>query len=271
MTGLWCRCTFVIRILGTYCGQLHDVNAARQRVAELEQTRHLQADQLDAQRRAIDDLTRKLAEASAVDRPGLAAAFAALARGDSPAAEDAFEREHDAQSCVLESARQTMVEAARNVANLALSRDVIKAVKFYRKALQIEPEHAETLPFLGGGLMLLGDLQAATRAFAESLRVAVDNGDEWGEMAAQGGLGDVRLQTGDLSGALAAYRRSLTIAAALTARDPANTAWQRDLSVSHDRIGDKWFVLKAVKIAQDMQQRGILAPCDTWMLDLTQS
>ena len=31
---------------------------------------------------------------------------------------------------------------------------------------------------------------------------------------------------------------SLAIAEALAARDPANTEWQRDLSVSHDRIGD---------------------------------
>ena len=38
--------------------------------------------------------------------------------------------------------------------------------------------------------------------------------------------------------ALAAYRRSLAIAEKLAAADPGNTEWQRDLSVSHDRIGD---------------------------------
>ena len=43
---------------------------------------------------------------------------------------------------------------------------------------------------------------------------------------------------GDGPGALAAYRKSLAIREALAARDPANTQWQRDLSVSHDRIGD---------------------------------
>jgi len=30
----------------------------------------------------------------------------------------------------------------------------------------------------------------------------------------------------------------LGIAEALAARDPANTEWQRDLSVSHNKIGD---------------------------------
>jgi tetratricopeptide (TPR) repeat protein len=43
---------------------------------------------------------------------------------------------------------------------------------------------------------------------------------------------------GDWPGALAAYRKSLTIAKALATRDPANIQWQRDLSVSHTDIGD---------------------------------
>jgi hypothetical protein len=51
----------------------------------------------DALRRTVDELRSKLAEAPAVDRPGLTAAFAALARGDSLAAEEAFEREYEVQ------------------------------------------------------------------------------------------------------------------------------------------------------------------------------
>jgi tetratricopeptide (TPR) repeat protein len=38
--------------------------------------------------------------------------------------------------------------------------------------------------------------------------------------------------------ALAEYRRSLAIADKLAAADPGNTGWQRDLSVSHNKIGD---------------------------------
>jgi tetratricopeptide (TPR) repeat protein len=48
----------------------------------------------------------------------------------------------------------------------------------------------------------------------------------------------VLLAQGDGPGALAAYRKGLAIAEALAARDPANAKWQRDLSVSFDRIGD---------------------------------
>ena len=93
----------------------------------------------------------------------MADAFAALARGDSLAAEDAFEREFEAQSRAADEARTVMAEAARNVANLALLRDVAKAVAFYRKALAIEPAHAETARRLGHAWMLLGDLRRRTQ------------------------------------------------------------------------------------------------------------
>jgi tetratricopeptide (TPR) repeat protein len=217
---------------------LHDAGAAQQRIEELEHMRHLQTDQINALRRTVDDLRGKLAEASAGDRSSLAAAFAALAVGDSEAAEDAFEREYDAQDRAAEEARQRMAEAARNVANLALLRDVTKAVAFYRKALAGDPQHAETARLLGHALILLGDLKEAKTALSNSLRIAMVKGDVWGEMAAQNGLGDVSLLTGDLVNAHTAYMRALRLAEGRLATDPANTQWQRDLSVSHDRIGD---------------------------------
>ena len=47
---------------------------------------------------------------------------------------------------------------------------------------------------------------------------------------------------GKLEEALKAYRDSLAIRERLAAADPSNTQWQRDLSVSYNRVGD---VLKA--------------------------
>ena len=43
---------------------------------------------------------------------------------------------------------------------------------------------------------------------------------------------------GDLAAARAAYQASLDIAVRLAAADPANAGWQRDLSVSHNKLGD---------------------------------
>jgi tetratricopeptide (TPR) repeat protein len=50
--------------------------------------------------------------------------------------------------------------------------------------------------------------------------------------------GDTRLLLGDLNGALTAYRAGMAIAERLAASDRDNAGWQRDLSVSHERIGD---------------------------------
>ncbi len=217
---------------------LRDAGAARQRIGELEEVRHLQADQIDALRRTVDDLRRKLAESSAAERPGLAAAFAALARGEPEAAEDAFEQEYEAQERQAGEARVRMAEAARNVANLALLRDVNKAAKFYRKALAANPEDGEAARLLGHAWMRLGDLNEARTAFTGSLRIVQAKGDMWGEMAAHGGLGDVSLSAGSLSAALTAYTAALRLAETQAGRDPANAGWQRDLSVSHNKIGD---------------------------------
>jgi hypothetical protein len=43
---------------------------------------------------------------------------------------------------------------------------------------------------------------------------------------------------GDLAGALKSYGAGLAIAEKLAAQDPGNAGWQRDLSVSHNKIGD---------------------------------
>jgi hypothetical protein len=70
---------------------LRDAGAAQQGVAELKQTRNLQANQIQALRQTLDVLRFKLA--SPGRRARLAEAFAALARGDSLAAEQVFKRD----------------------------------------------------------------------------------------------------------------------------------------------------------------------------------
>jgi tetratricopeptide (TPR) repeat protein len=215
---------------------LRDAGVAQQRIAAQQQ--RLQAEQIDALQRTVDELRRKLAEASTTDRPGFAAAFAALAKGDTTTAENAFEEEYERQSRAAAAAHQAMAEAARNVGNLALMHDITKAVTFYRKAWALEPEHAETGVLLGYALVAIGDLAGAEAALSQSLRTAHAHGDARGEMAAHVGLGDILQRTGHLGAAYVAYTRALQIGEGERTEDPANTQWQRDVSVSYDRIGD---------------------------------
>ena len=51
-------------------------------------------------------------------------------------------------------------------------------------------------------------------------------------------LGDLAPAAGDLAAARTAYQAGLAIAERLAAADPANTGWQRDLSVGHNKVGD---------------------------------
>jgi tetratricopeptide (TPR) repeat protein len=51
-------------------------------------------------------------------------------------------------------------------------------------------------------------------------------------------LGDVQGARGNLDAALQVYRESLAIREKLAAQDRSNSEWQRDLSVSFERIGD---------------------------------
>ena len=48
----------------------------------------------------------------------------------------------------------------------------------------------------------------------------------------------MRRAQGDLAAALTSYQASLEIFERLAKADPGNAGWQRDLSVSHDKIGD---------------------------------
>ncbi len=50
--------------------------------------------------------------------------------------------------------------------------------------------------------------------------------------------GDYSFEREVLADALAAYEASRAIADVLAAADPGNAGWQRDLSVSHNKIGD---------------------------------
>jgi hypothetical protein len=50
-------------------------------------------------------------------------------------------------------------------------------------------------------------------------------------------MGNVLVTQSNVSGALSAYRKGFDIAEAMAVRDLANTQWQHNLWVSHDRIG----------------------------------
>ena len=189
------------------------------------------------EQQALEDLLHKVAEAPAAERPGLKAAFQALAAGDTQLAEATFEREVEtserlmrAASQFVASERRNKAEAARNVASLAVVRgDLNKAVRFFETALEAAPDELSAAMQLGYAWINLGSLAKAQRSFALVIARARQLGEETLEAWGLNGQGDVLVAQGDGPGALAAYRAGLKIREALAQRDPANTEWQRDL------------------------------------------
>ncbi len=85
----------------------------------------------------------------------------------------------------------------------------------------------------------LGLGKTAVQAIARQVvALAYTRGTVHEQMLAQHALGDMARDNGELEPALAAYKIAFNIAQAQQAAHPDSTQWQRDLSVSHDRIGD---------------------------------
>ena len=220
---------------------LSRVGEAEARMRALEQEKHLQADQVRALTDTVAALTRQLVERPATQRADLEAALEALGRGHTSAAEAEFERVLEDRNAVAAGAAHEAAAAARHIANLALLGDVGKALRYYRRACELDPGHAETWRLLGQACLTAGNTSEARNALTRALQEADKSGDTWNSMAALIALGDLALRTENLGEALNRYEAALKIATEEAARDPGNAGWQRSLSVSHNKIGDVQF------------------------------
>jgi tetratricopeptide (TPR) repeat protein len=234
------------------------------------------------EQQALENLLRKVAEAPANERPGLRAAFEALAAGDSRLAEEAFEREVESSERVMAAAAQLLAaeqrkkaEAARNVASLAVVRgDLSKAVRYFEKALEAVPDDLNAAMQLGYAWIALGSLKEAAETFSGVLTRARDLHEPTFEAWGQNGQGDVLVAQGDGPAALRAYQEGLAIREALAKRDPANTAWQVDVAVSCSKLGSfdsllsaknrKKYLLRGQQILLSLKEAGRLHANQDW-------
>ena len=126
---------------------------------------------------------------------------------------------------------------------------------------------------------LLGNGQEAEQIARLCVQLAYTRGGLREQMVSQGVLGDMRLRRGALEQAQEAYGVALTLAQRLVSNERDNTEWQRDLSVSYDKVAD---ILRrsdpvaaldhyqaSLKIRQDLARR---EPDNTeWQRDLSVS
>ena len=167
-------------------------------------------------------------------------ALECLARQDIAGAEKLFRlvaQEKDA------SIRRDHTEAAlayRNLAAIAGLRDPKAAYEAYVKALEHDPDDLESLYWAGYFQIERGDLRAAAEKLSRVLKLVSEDaaGQTFYRFWALTGLGDVFVAQGNLPDALKSFRDGLVIREGLARSDPGHADWQRDLSVSYDRIGD---------------------------------
>ena len=138
----------------------------------------------------------------------------------------------------IEKDRKEAAIAYRNLGAIAGLADPKRALEAYEKALALDPDDVESLDWAGWIQIDYGDLNKA-QAWLERVLTLAGSGDQpFYKSWALTGLGDIKQQRGDLSAALKYYSDSLAISDRLAQSDPGNAGWQRDLSVSYNKIGD---------------------------------
>ena len=192
--------------------------------------------------------------ADPAERPAIKSAMAEMARRGTILAEKVLEQEVEKRHLLLREAenveanaeqQQTGVEraregdAARHVGNLAIYRgDFEKACVYFERALHANPEDLEAAYRLGDACIMRGDTRKAQRAFDDMIKIGISPGRLWPRLMRANWIEYTMYRRLDYPSVLAVYQAALVIREGLAQRDPANTQWQRDLSVSHDLIGD---------------------------------
>ncbi|MBI1340215.1 hypothetical protein GC169_08420 [bacterium] len=215
---------------------------------------------------ASPEAQAQFAESVAED-PDLADAKARIVARDFDGATAAVREVAEREAARRKQSSVREAQLWRDLGLLEAGRSVANAIDAYEKARALEGDDVWTLIYLSRLYRAKGDLPRAGEAAGAALDAATNQRDR---SVANNELGDVAVARNDSEGALNAYREGLEIARALHAADRSNAVLQRDLIVSHVKLGEvsgdpKW-TEAALEIALGMQAKGILAPVDAWMV-----
>ncbi|NOG71197.1 tetratricopeptide repeat protein, partial [Roseicella sp. DB1501] len=188
--------------------------------------------------RAVGEAVAAAAEGAARGDARLQTALDLLKANRVAEAEALFQAVATEKAERIRQDRRDAAAAFRNLGAIAGLRDPKRALEAYRQAAELDPEDIESIYWTGWLSLERGDLGEAEARLRTVLRLAGANGQDWYEYWARLGLGDVKRARGDLSAAMGEYRQAAVIAERLVQADPGNAGWQRDLSVSRNKIGD---------------------------------
>jgi tetratricopeptide (TPR) repeat protein len=167
------------------------------------------------------------------------------------AALDADEKAIAEAERVAAEKRTAAARSARDLAVLARKTDVAKAVAYFQRATRLDPSDAETWNDYARAAVDAGRTDEAKVAFEQAIARAGAAGDARQRYWAMLGLGGVMLAQGSLLDGLRQFQAAAAVAEPIVMADPGNARWQRDLSVSQQRIGDAFFEQRNLPAALD--------------------
>jgi tetratricopeptide (TPR) repeat protein len=173
-----------------------------------------------AQAQQIQELQKTIQALRAQgDKPEVQDALAALAKGDTGAAEKLFQQVLGRKIAEGRAASQEAAAAARHLGSLAFFHDTQKALQAYKQATELDPGNPSG--WIGLGLLFarIGDLDSAKKAYQSALRIGEDTGDQESVAEALGKLGGVYHIRGDLDKAVEMCNKSLKIAKTLGSKE----------------------------------------------------
>jgi tetratricopeptide (TPR) repeat protein len=226
---------------------------------------------------AFPDRAEAIAEAVEAAQEGAAAGDARLQRAlDLLKANKVAEAEALFQAVAGETAaritldRKNAAAAYRHLGAIAGLRDPGKALEAYEQALEYDPDDLESLHSAGYLLIERGRLNDARVRLTRVLSRAAGS-ETFYRFWALTGLGDIRVEQGNLPDALKSFRDGLSVREGLAQSDPSNAGWQVDLVVSYWKLatnGDdaprRWlFIVAALR---KLKEEGRLTPVqEKWL------
>jgi tetratricopeptide (TPR) repeat protein len=188
-------------------------------------------------KQSLTEAITAIAEGAATD-PRYAKALALLKAGKPDEAEPLLKAIAEDKEKRADKDAKDAAAAYRNLASIARVSDPGRARDYYARAARLDPSDVNGMMQNGWFQQEAGQLDAAHAAYARVIAMAKPGADDEDLVSAIFGMGDIEQQRGNLGAALATYHEAETIADRLAKSDPGNAQWQRDLSVSYERVGD---------------------------------
>jgi tetratricopeptide (TPR) repeat protein len=146
----------------------------------------------------------------------------------------------------------------RQLGALCLLDSTRDAIRAYARAADLAPDDPQAQMLAGVLYLRDGRVDAAESAFRRQLELAGTSDDGAAARCRAGTmLGDALAAKGDHEAALAAYDAARSEAEALVASNPTDAGRQRELSLTHDRIGDLHLAGERIEPALESYQRSL--------------